>query len=179
MKVFLDLDGVLVDFVSKAHEYHGISPNLYLDEANHGKWDFDVISGIPLDRFWSKFDYDFWANLDWMPDGKEILSLIEDRFGRDNITILTSPQKSNRGECITGKIDWVERHMPRYANNILLGRKKHMLAHADALLIDDADHNITDFQKHGGQIIQVPRIWNQLHSHSNMTIDYLKENLNV
>lgn len=161
IKCFLDLDGVLVDFVSGACKIHGI-PIDYTQSENRGKWDIEQLMGISSSDFWKPLEFDFWANLEWMSDGKEILKSVERTFGRDNIAILTSPSK-NIG-CASGKVVWLEKNMPEYARQYIISPVKHFCAGPKTVLIDDSDQNIKDFEWAGGKGILVPRPWNSLHT---------------
>jgi hypothetical protein len=163
LKILLDLDGVLTDFVGGAIAAHGIA-DPYADGDNHGVWDFSEICDIPPSVFWERLDYEFWANLRWTVDGGAILSFLEAKFGYQNICLLTSPPHSNTGDAIRGKIDWVERHLPKYKRQLLIGPAKEFCAHSGSILVDDADHNVTKFALAGGNTYLVPRVWNSKHA---------------
>jgi len=178
MICFLDMDGVLVDAVKGMCEHHKI-PSPWLDPANLGKWDIDKLSGIKPSEFWGAFGHDFWANLPWMPDGKEILAIVEAHFGADNVCILTSPPASNQGEAIAGKIAWLEKHLPKYKRRSLFGPVKRFCAHPNACLIDDMDRNVTEFIIESGWAVLIPRPWNMYHASKYTMVDYLKEHLTV
>lgn len=173
MKVFLDMDGVLVDFVKGALLKHGHA-DPYQQAENLGNWDIDHMcctSKEERDNYWKSFDYDFWRNLDWMPDGKDILSHIEERFGKENIRIFTAPTRANRGACIDAKLDWAEEHLPGY--QVMTGRDKGFCASEGILLIDDADHNVEAYQKNGPAYL-VPRLWNSRHALADIALEHLK-----
>lgn len=134
--------------------------------------------------FWKPLDFEFWSKLEWHSDGKEILEIVESRFGRENIVLCTSPS-SNYG-CHDGKLRWIERHMDRhYKHNIIFSHHKELNVAHDTVLVDDGDHNIDRFIKRGeslginAQTIQIPRIWNRHHEHRDRSVCYLKEKLNA
>ncbi len=148
---YLDMDGVLVDFVAGAYRF-------FKQEYIPGtaKWDFQKTMGIDAVTFWNSLDRRFWAALDWMPEGKDLLANLEDRF--DEIVILTSPCKTDG--CMDGKLDWIKQHIPKYERQYYMGTAKSSAASPRHLLIDDYDVNIEKFAKHGHTML-VPRSWNK------------------
>lgn len=160
MKCFLDLDGVLVDFVGGICRAHG-RENPYLLRENLGHWHVGEIWGMPDEAFYAPMDADFWAGLRMLPDGAEILQLLEECFEPHNICLLTSPTRT-RG-AVEGKVQWVADHLPQYRGQLLVGTAKRFCAHAGAILIDDRPENVMEFHEQGGQSILVPRPWNHLH----------------
>ena len=63
--IYCDMDGVLVDFNKGYFELTGHKlDGIYRTDTNF--WD-------PINQA----GYDFWINLDWMPDGKELWSYIK------------------------------------------------------------------------------------------------------
>lgn len=162
MKVFLDMDGVLVDFINgacRAHQVH--NPYERDPQQSAGVWDIERLVGMSVDEFWPPLGKDFWANLNWMPDGQAILAAVEQKFGRDNICLLTSPCDTDG--CADGKLAWIRRHLPEYRRRYFLGPPKEFAASANRILIDDSDHNCERFGDEGGSTILIPRPWNQLH----------------
>lgn len=150
---YLDLDGVLVDFVKGALKLHNsdIKPSEIV-------WDIDKQLGLTPEQFWSPFNFTFWANLEWTPEGKEILELVESVYG-DNIAILTSPPKT--GGAVEGKLAWVAKNMPKYKRKTFVGARKELMAAPSKLLIDDREENVDNFMEAGGGAILIPRPWNR------------------
>jgi 5'(3')-deoxyribonucleotidase len=175
VKCLLDMDGVLVNFVQGISDALG-RENPYLKRplgAAAGEWDMPKLWGIPEAAFWVPcMDPEFWANLNWMPDGRRILELVEWTFGKENVCLLTSPGSAFDPACI-GKVAWIKQHMPDYMHRVLFGSAKHFCAHAGSVLIDDRDKNIADFCKAGGRALLVPRPWNMGHSLGHSAVDQL------
>jgi len=185
MKVFLDLDGVLVDFVGGVHNALGL-PYRY-DEYPYEKGKWNMLGDVG-GKFWDgKFPFsvvnglcsqEFWSNLAWMHDGWRLLhgrAGIMSKF--DDITILTAPMP-NPGSW-TGKYLWVEKNMPaKFLKNIIMSVvPKSLLAGPDTLLIDDKDENIAEFVAAGGCGILVPRPWNELHGWADEALQVVKNSL--
>lgn len=178
----LDLDGVLCDWVRGAMHLHDIRMTLEEFYAGHKGTPYvqDILQ-MPAAAFWEPMNEEFWANLEWMPDGREILSMCEERFGREHITIGTSP--SYNPGCWDGKRRWIERHMPSYYHRTeaqMFGSRKWMMANSETILVDDFDSNIKKFEDtRGGHVCPVPRLWNSLHPLADRAIEIVREVLFV
>lgn len=171
VEVFLDLDGVLVDFVKGACKLHKVV-NPYDDPKNHGKYDICGLINIPQKEFFAPMGHDFWANLEWLPDGPEIIGLILSHVNTDQVTLLTSPIKTPG--CTGGKIDWIEKNLPQWKRKFLIGPGKETIAGPNKLLIDDYDVNIDKWSLKGGHAIQVPRVMNRLHGSSRNAVKHVQ-----
>ncbi len=132
-KIFCDLDGVLVDFEKGYLELTGID-----------------LKGEHIDgpRFWepvNKKGYDFWINLDWMRDGRELWDSIK----KFNPSILSAPSK--QPDSRVAKHDWVDRELGKNVELILRSASnKKEFAAPNHILIDDRDDNINDWNEYGG-----------------------------
>ncbi len=160
MKCMLDMDGVVADIVNGACKARGVD-NPYHGSSKHiGSYFLAEAIGMTHDEFWN-FDFDFWANLEWMCDGKEILEFVESAFGKDNVCLLTSPVDTPG--CVDGKRAWIAKNMPDYKRRCLIGSAKEFCANPKSVLIDDHSVNTEKFEAAGGHTILVPRVWNRLH----------------
>ncbi len=174
---FLDLDGVLVDFVQGALDVHNFEITVAEMYKNIlGEWDFvkHLSPKMTAASFWKPMNEEFWAKLEWMDDGREIVRVLEDRFGQKNITLWTT--SSDNYGCAEGKKRWVERHLPKhYKHNIIFGHAKHFGAAKDTILVDDRDLNIDKFAERGGNTLLVPRLWNKLHEFHTITTQHMMD----
>jgi len=155
--VFLDMDGVIVDLGSPLMTlptnviYNKSGKETYSQHYELGKWDiFD-------DSLFDNIGEEFWTNLNWTPDGKEILSGIEEKYGKDNVFILSTPTGTG---SLQGKYNWIQKNIPDYSKRYFFGNPKFACSGMNKLLIDDSDRNINQFIKAGGNGILVPRFWN-------------------
>jgi len=168
MIALVDMDGVITDFTTTAMVYHNITFNTVSKYPEKYDWMYGL---MPPKDFWQPLGEKFYTNLPWIKDGKEILSIIENAF--DDIYLLSSPTM-NTG-CWSGKMLWIEKHLPRYKRRIMLGSNKYLCAGLDRILFDDSEENITKFRKYDGHGILVPRPWN---ANRNLnTIEYIKERI--
>jgi len=176
MKVLLDLDGVLVDFYRGVFDLEGCH-DYFTDPTHHGVYSLPLsLWGMTTKEFWSKLDYNFWVNLKPTAECYQIIEMLESKFGRKNICILSTP--TLHPSCIAGKLTWINKNIPDYKRQYLIGPRKEFCAHDDALLIDDCDDNIVKFIQNNGNAILVPRIWNSQHRNRDHVIPILKRALN-
>jgi hypothetical protein len=152
MTAYVDLDGVLVEFVRGALTHHKRSIPPW-----EVQWQIDKQLEMTSDEFWGPLDRWFWQWLPWTTEGKPLLAAIEKLFG-ENVVLMTAP--SPNIETAAGKIEWVKRELPQYEHRLFIGREKHRFAAPDKLLIDDKNENVYDFRAAGGKALLIPRAWN-------------------
>lgn len=172
---FLDMDGVLVDFVGGVCAAHN-RETPYLSPNSYGIFEMETVWGISTDEFWTPTQFDgFWSNLDKTPEADNLVELACSKFGTENVCILTSPSDDYR--CIPEKQEWIAKHYPKLQRQMLFGSAKRFLAGPDRLMIDDRDKNIENFRKAGGIGITMPRLWNCEWALSNSSFDAVQEAL--
>jgi len=160
VKVLLDVDGVLANFIKGAYELHN-KPDPYAKEENLGSYEIQDLLNIHGRAFWDLMGETFWANLDLMPNALEILEILESQYGSHNICLLTSPVKTPG--CLRGKMRWIEQHLPEYSRRFLIGPAKEFCAHQNSILFDDFHRNIEKFDHAGGNTFLIPAPWNAKH----------------
>ena len=148
-KIYCDMDGVLVDFNDGYFKLtgHKLDGTYRTDE-----------------RFWDPINeagYDFWINLEWMPDGKELWSYIE----KYEPELLSAP--SRQPDSRVAKNDWVNRELPNVHLILRSAKHKKDFASPISILIDDRVDNIADWVSAGGIGI--------LHKNTEDTILQLKD----
>jgi predicted secreted acid phosphatase len=153
-KIYLDLDGVLCDFEKRYTELFDSTPKEARDRKEfHPNWKTFV-----KEKNFEK--------LDWFPGGKELLKYVESLNVPIEILSSSGGEKFH-GEVTAQKIHWLRNHGISYKANIVSGRKKKKeFAEPNAILIDDTEDVIDDFNNAGGIGI--------LHKDSGKTIEKLK-----
>ena len=157
--LFLDLDGVLCDFISAALAAHGLEydPNSWPP----GVWDVThVVEKGPL-AFWNPIDNrgaGFWQSLKPYPWLDELHRYAEQLA--DRVLFLSAPQMNS--SCYAGKYLWMQAQFGR-TKELILTKEKHLLAAPGRLLIDDSDENVERFRAQGGEAILFSQPWNQNH----------------
>lgn len=153
---YLDLDGVLVDFVRGTFALH--ERHLHLEDVT---WGFPAqigFTGVEDPTFWAPMGMEFWSSLPWTDEGPSLLSLLETLFG-DRIVLMTSP--CDTPGAVEGKVEWIRKNLPNYRRRFFVGPPKHLAAGPGKILIDDYEGNADSFVAEGGQAVLVPRPWNR------------------
>ena len=178
--IFLDMDGVFVNFLGGLHKALGVPYDIDNYPYKKGKW--NMLTDIkPFDDIPATFEKcndccttSFWQNLEWMHDGHDILTTIEYRCTSAQIYLLTTPMPNL--ESASGKMMWVNDNLPIYLKRTIITQApKHLLARPDTLLIDDKDENIDGFIEAGGRGLLVPRPWNHAHLNADRTVEVIRE----
>jgi beta-phosphoglucomutase-like phosphatase (HAD superfamily) len=159
---FLDLDGVITNFLQAAFERHGETRPIE-DLWPKGQWGDNEtlckLAGVEtIEEFWKKLDHQFWADLPMYPDAEHIL----DAVAPLRPCILTSPAIGSAG----GKQEWIMKNLPRYfqEGRYLIGPDKKAVSGPGKVLIDDCPENLSKWSAAGGTGILVPRYHNRLHA---------------
>jgi hypothetical protein len=169
-KVFIDLHGVLVNFHGPAFAVHGVpSPDLLANYPPDCGYDivkacnvtrtYRGLKPITLETFWNRLSTTFWKTLPFNPWALEFLGQVIQWAGVSNICIASAAVGNDA--AIAGTKTWITSHLPEFRDSYFLGPDKTPLAHSDAILIDDCNHNCGDFARAGGTAILVSRPWNR------------------
>ena len=153
--IFLDMDGVLVDFASGIRKVHG-EPN---GSGELHNYDVEKFYDMSANQFWAPFDHDFWEGLGWTDEGPSLLAGIEELVPRERVVLMTSPCMTKG--AVEGKVSWIRRNLPVYSRQFFVGPPKHLAAGPGKILVDDHNLNVERFAEHGGQVVLVPRPWNK------------------
>jgi FMN phosphatase YigB (HAD superfamily) len=156
-EIYCDMDGVLVDF-DKGYK------NLTGQETHH-------VDLQGKDEFWGTFrqsledkkmqEKDYWANLEWMPDGKELWDHIQSM----KPTLLSAPSRDPQSRW--GKRIWVKKNIPGTPLILAAASAKKNYANKNSILIDDRISNINEWNAAGGIGI--------LHTSTSSTIEKLSK----
>lgn len=153
--IFVDIDGVLADFVTAAFSVHGkvFDPETYPRK----EWSIANVLGISDREFWRRIDFAgeaFWENLDLFPHSLEMLEMLS-RY--DEICFATSPSSSPAS--YSGKRRWLQK-MGFDLIPAMFGSKKHLMSGPGRILIDDSPKNCEQWYKSGGTAILFKQVWN-------------------
>lgn len=146
-KIFLDLDGVMVNLELPIYEQHGVI--------------FGKTQEWELEKVWPKCGMEFWANLPPMDDHDALYSIVREF----NPVVLTAyPHTFKHGssdavQCELGKRRWVYKNLgakQAVDTIVTLSKIKQEVIPVDAkdkssyILIDDMPRNITRWRAAGG-----------------------------
>lgn len=159
--IYCDCDGVLAKFttsvIKQLNDETGM--NVTIDDVvDHSEWGLEKMWNMTQEEWWGKIEKNpnFWLELEPFPWAEMLYNKLLDHA--DEVIILTSPSKSEN--CIPHKIQWLEENIGVSRHNIIAAKKKYLFARNDALLIDDAPHNIDPFVENGGVGVLLPSDWN-------------------
>jgi len=169
---FLDMDGVLADFITGICAAHN-KPTPYDKVESQGVWDTDKLMGIEARAFYAPCNENFWKNLWATRECEGILACAVGKVGTSNVALLTSP--TNNPGCVPGKKAWVQKHMPVLLKQMIFTGAKHYVSGPGKLLVDDNDHNVTEWRKAGGKAILIPRPWNSMHAQADRAYEVFME----
>jgi len=158
LRIFVDCDGVVADWMKAACETCGLDPE------KDPKLRAMLKSGMSLEdtgyigdrEMWDKINAcgpDWWENLEPLPWAKELYERMN-KLG--DFCFLTSASKhiatAPDGAC--GKIRWIYKHFNTYS--YLIGYHKWFCAAPNTLLVDDSEKKIDKFDEHGGHVFRWP-----------------------
>ena len=143
--LYLDMDGVLVDFNSGYRKLFGKGIRETQDpNGERAAREKYLAAGST-----------FWADLDWIRGGQELWDASKRLFER--VCILSSAGTTDpiRGQIVeVGKRLWLKKNMPDMDQSkvfIVLGKyEKKKYASKDGILVDDVRVTIDDWNKAGG-----------------------------
>ena len=183
--VYLDLDGVVVNFAKRAIrlinenrfniikykeyvEYIVIKQGHKLINVNDLHPDFETKDEKIIEFMFKLLsnDKDFWINLEWLRGGMSLFNFINKNFA--NFYILSSPVPGDTA-CIEGKKEWVLKNMGICEDKIIIERNKSIYSSKDSILIDDFLINTNKWENGGGIAIH--------HKNCKSTINKLKKYL--
>ncbi|MDY3738969.1 MAG: hypothetical protein SO022_00725 [Selenomonadaceae bacterium] len=141
-KIYIDMDGVIVDFVQGIRDLCGMEP------SEQGK--------APLDEeMWEAMKHvdHFFSKLKPMPGAVEMVKALHAKFG-DRCEILTAIPKPNREihHAKEDKIEWVKKYIGKdiVVNVVYRAEKKQFCKGNEYILIDDFEKNVQEWQNNGG-----------------------------
>jgi len=148
--IYVDMDGVLTDFVRQTEETFGVKFDTLLNNDSLF-WELIRKAGEP-----------YWSEMPMMKDAKKLMNYMKD----ENVKILSSAgsPRNEHKDTISGKLKWMKKHFPNIP--VIIEYEKYKYADENSILIDDLKKNIDPWIKHGGIGI--------LHTDANSTIKKLK-----
>ena len=172
--IYLDMDGVLVDFFTAALRVHG--QESLADAWPKGVRDMAKVMGLTQKEFWRPIEAQgeaYWEELEPLPWMHELVDIAR---AHGTMSILTSPHL--HPACHAGKYTWMQKHLAKGPNRpfseYVLTRAKHRLALRDSVLVDDKESHVEAFREAGGHAILFPQIWNR-HAHHPQHVDHPAE----
>ena len=161
--LYLDLDGVLVNFIGGWMDHYFI-----MNRKPVTKWNFGEDYGLDREDFYksiTSLPISFWSNLAPLPWSRELLAILKmnlrEAFDADKIMFLSH---SVSEDCRIGKQLWVNKHFPDLGDSLITvsdSRLKSKFANKNSVLIDDKFETCVEFVRGGGKAFLFARPWNR------------------
>jgi hypothetical protein len=153
--IFVDLDGVLVDFHRPLAALYGLDPDTLSDAewAQIGEWGL----GIPKDDLWQRVQAEgskFWAQLPKLAWTDALWAAC--KAAAPQVVVLTTPGPF--AESAAGKWSWVKEQLG--TQDMLIGRPKEVCSKPGHVLIDDRAGYGPKWTAAGGVLLPLKRPWN-------------------
>ncbi len=163
--IYVDMDGVLVDFVYSALLAQGIEQDLAVEIINDwppGEWDVSKVAGVEPGEFWTNIDATplFWHKLDITREYHKIVWWLRNH----GIDWMVCSTPSRHPDSSAGKVYWLRDRLGDTFRNYVLTPHKSHLAAPGRLLLDDSDRNVDAWRAAGGEAILWPQPWNTSHA---------------
>jgi len=173
INIYLDMDVVCTQFIEAAVELHG--KNMAEVTAKWtteylGEFHIDKVLDMSKDAFWGNIENageKFWVNLKETIWFRELYKQLE---VLGTVIFLTAPTYSS--SCLSGKLIWLQNRFGKNFDKYVITGKKHLLANAHSVLIDDHDNQIKAFEENGGCGILFPTIYNLNNNKVENRIEY-------
>ena len=129
--IYCDRDGVLTDFERGVEGLHRGTVEKLLRRGQPALW-----------RVINQAGEDFWSDMPWMADGRELWKFISKLPHK----IASTPSRSNASK--SGKLKWCKEQLGNV--EVILTSKKEEHANENSILIDDREKNIMKWKNEGG-----------------------------
>jgi len=150
--IYLDMDGVLCDFVTPALKLVGVDAK----RSDVTDWDIPKALGIDHDVFWEPLlaaPANWWIRLPVYEWTNALLYAA--RRHTDEKALVTTPISP---ASAAGKWLWGRLHAPVFM--FFTAQDKSFYAQPNSLLVDDCPANIDAWRAAGGKAILFPQSWN-------------------
>lgn len=185
MRIFLDMDEVLVDFVGGCCAAWGVTREQVLAHWPPGVWDVVPPLSRALGRqermpeweFWQKLEAtpNFWQGLQPLPWAKDVLAWAASKT--DEWFVLTSPSRCPT--CIPAKQKLLASLLGvPYTDRLIPTPHKYLMAkHARCVLVDDREAATDQFTREGGHGVLFPRHHNSALCHKDQPLQYVADKI--
>jgi len=174
--IFLDMDGVMVDWVGGVCDLIGPQARRRRVVWPPGEYDIETALGIHTDRLWglvNRQGVEWWAHLEPLKTNLALWAMLSDTAA--TVSILTTPGPAEYVH--SGKAQWIRNHAPHLLPGATMARDKHLLAGPGRLLIDDSDEKCQAFIEAGGSAIVFPQDWNSQSGWALEPLNHVKHEL--
>jgi 5'(3')-deoxyribonucleotidase len=161
-KIFLDMDGVLVDLVRTILGKLSMGRAIPFILKNWPRGVFSIKDALELEKDpLLSLSVDDWSTAAETDFAADLVRLCTDLVGIENLFILTSP-----GSYVcagTGKMEWMNRHFPELTKNMIVTRHKYLIR-GPGILIDDKQETVDSINSDNKTSLKAglcPQPWNE------------------
>ena len=157
-RIYLDMDGVLSNFVAGAARLFGMSESELVWEPGKGSSVHVPLGLSEEEELWSVVDAEgvaFWETMPLFPWTNQLWKTCT---GIAPTFIATSP--SRNAVSAFGKVRWLQRWLGTGFRDYVITPRKEHLAKPGRVLIDDWEKKCIQFGVNGGDAILFPRPYN-------------------
>lgn len=156
LQVFIDLDGVLADFLTHACARFGRE----LSELPTGIYDLARLFEMPWAEIDAQIgrDYTFWRHVPTYPWTKNVITMLREAQTDGvigDLFVLSSPWQQSP-ECHKAKLEWCDVNLGIPTSDVILTPHKGLLAGPNRLIIDDLPSHCEEWCRRGGYAITFP-----------------------
>lgn len=184
LKIFLDMDEVLADFVGSACRLWGVTESQLLTHWEPGRWDMTLPLSkmlgrkrqMPCEEFFSVISsrgQTWWEALPALPWALALIELIDEYDYEWKVVSTPSPCQ----HCVPGKQAWLRQRLGSHFNRYTFTADKPALAKKGIILIDDRQDTVEKFIAAGGLGIVFPRHHNCNYQYKSDPVSYVKQQL--
>jgi len=159
--IYLDMDGVVVDLARSFLRVFGKEHLLDEDPGPLNEHMANVL-GMGEETFWKCIDeagISVWSDAPEYPWSRDLYEQMQ--LLADEVVFLSSP--SWDPQSLAGKLAWLQKFTgQRNFRDYIFTAKKNLLACKGALLVDDRESNILEFEAEGGDVVLFPQPWNSV-----------------
>ena len=167
-EIYLDIDGVLNRWQLDHMSMRCGRKITEEDWSTELGWDIvgvcEELTGEPITsaEFWASVSEYSWSSANKSELFTMLIHESAKIVGCENVHVVSTVPPDRSPESYSGKARWCRDFLPEWLqeNVRLVTGKKHKLAKPGRLLIDDATHNVVEWEDAGGEAILVPRPWN-------------------
>ena len=128
--IYFDMDGVLVDFYSRAKEIQATSKTQFWKQV-------------------SQIGLSFWTTMEEVKGIKDIILSLD--LNDIEVNILSKLPITDTANALAGKALWLSQHYPNIFTHVILTKGNKRAFAKNCLLIDDKETNVESWNLKGGK----------------------------
>lgn len=164
MKLYIDMDGTIVDFISQVNRYD------FWRKDKENKVDWKKVKAMGPR---------FWAEMDWIPNASTYFNWLYN-WKNEKVFELYILSSIDFEEGREGKRRWIQKNTNFPLENVIFVENpedKAEYATLDSWLIDDRKKSLEPFKKAGGNIIEFKGDWKEIFDEiEDIVSDYILAN---